>query len=110
MIVYLGYRVWPHIIIGFSNSKPVEVGYHMSRLDLRIYGIIGRHLFLDREESLSWRVSMDVRGVEGLKVGERLWVVIKRHKAGIVRDLLLVKDDILWPLGTLMKKTTYLFS
>jgi hypothetical protein len=68
MIVYLGHRVWSHIIIGFSKSEPIEVGYGMSRLDLGIQGIIGRHLFLDWEESLSWRVSKYVRWVERLEV------------------------------------------
>jgi hypothetical protein len=76
MIVYLGHRVWSHIIIGFSKSEPIEVCYDMSRLHLGIYGIIGRHLFLDWEESLPWRVSKDVRRVEGLEVGQRLWVIV----------------------------------
>ena len=68
VIVYLGHRIRSHIIIGFSKSEPIEVGYGMSRLDLGIYGIIGRHLFLDWEEGLSWRVSKHVRRVEGLEV------------------------------------------
>ena len=37
MIVYLRHRVWSHIIIGFSKSEPIEVGYDMSRLDLGIH-------------------------------------------------------------------------
>jgi hypothetical protein len=82
----------------------------MSRLHLGIYGIIGRHLFLDWEECLPWRVSEDVRWVEGLEVGQRLWVIVQRHKAGIMRDLLLVKDNILWPVELLKETITYLFS
>jgi len=76
IIVYLGHRVRSHIIIGFSKSESIEVGYRMFRLDLGINGIIGRHLFLDREEGLPWRVSVHFHCVEGLEVGQRLWVVV----------------------------------